>query len=135
MAKLNGTNLLVYVGSNAIGGTRSCTLNISQDTPDATTKDSSGWKEVIEGLREWSIDFDGLYDPTHTEGLEERIDAIIDRDGAVTVKVSTEESGDTYWTGSAVMSSATLEAPMEDVTSYSGTLVGTGALAKATVSS
>ena len=47
MAKLNGTNLLVYVGSNAIGGTRSFTLNLSQDTPDATTKDSAGWKEVI----------------------------------------------------------------------------------------
>lgn len=135
MAKLNGTGLLVYVGSNAIAGTRSFTLNLSQDTPDATTKDSEGWKEVIEGLREWSVDFDGLFDATATEGFEERMDAIIDRDGSVTLKMSTEESGDTYWTGSAVMSNMTLDAPMEDVVSFSGTFVGNGALSKATVSS
>ena len=40
-------------------GQKSGTLNIEQDLPDGTTKGSEGWEEHINGVRRWSIDFDG----------------------------------------------------------------------------
>ena len=43
----NGTDLILKVESTTLGHTTSCTLTLSNDLPDATTKDSSGFSEVI----------------------------------------------------------------------------------------
>ena len=48
----NGTNLLIKIADDAgtptaIGHTTSCTISFTNDMADATTKDSSGFSEVI----------------------------------------------------------------------------------------
>ena len=65
----NGTNLLLKAIADGgtlatIGHTTSCTLSVNQELPDATTKDSSGYAENINGLRSFEISFDGLVDYT-----------------------------------------------------------------------
>ena len=50
----NGTNLLLKLGSSnsneaIIGHTTSASMSISVDLPEATTKDSNGYHEVIAG--------------------------------------------------------------------------------------
>jgi TP901-1 family phage major tail protein len=133
MAKINGTDFLVYVDNVAIGASTSCTLNLNAAMIDITSKDSAGWKEVLPGLRDWSIDVEGLYDPAQTFDAEELFDALDTRD-EVTIKFSTTEVGATYYTGYAYVTNLKISAPMEDKTTITCTFVGTADLNKATVS-
>jgi len=64
MAKVNGTSLLVYADGTLIASQKGCTINWEQDLPDATTKDSAGWEEHINGMRRCSVDVDGLFSTT-----------------------------------------------------------------------
>jgi predicted secreted protein len=132
MAKFNGTDLLVYVGTVAIAHSTSATLNIEQDLPDATTKGSGGFADHINGLKNWSIDFDGLVDYAASYGVEELFDNLKNGNN-VTVKFSTSTNGDSLWTGTASVSSLTMTAEMEAPVSFSGTFVGKGTLTKSTV--
>lgn len=132
MAKINGTDLLVYVGATAIAHSTSATLNIEQDLPDATTKDSAGWADHINGLKSWSIDFDGLVDYSASYGVEELFDNLKNGNNVV-VKFSTEDGGDSYWTGTASCASLTMTAEMESPVSFSGSFTGKGTLTRSTV--
>ena len=132
MAKFNGTDLLVYVGTTAIAHSTSATLNIEQDLPDATTKGSGGFADHINGLKNWSIDFDGLVDYAASYGVEELFDNLKNGNNVV-VKFSTATGGDSFWTGTASVSSLTMTAEMEAPVSFSGTFVGKGTLTKSTV--
>lgn len=130
MAKINGTVMLIQSGSDTLLWTKSCTLNIEQDLPDATTKDSSGWAEHINGLRSWTIDFDGAWDVSGS-GMtpNELIAIIIGRTADATVKFGTSAAFATGWTGTATVKNISIGAQMEDVSTFSGQLVGNGALA------
>ena len=57
---LNGTSLVVLIGTEVIAHATSCSLSVSSDLPDATTKDSGGWNENIAGAKSWSLTTDGL---------------------------------------------------------------------------
>ncbi len=61
----NGTNLLLKFAADggspaSIGHSTSCSLSLSNDLPEATTKDSSGYQEVIAGVKSGEISFEGL---------------------------------------------------------------------------
>lgn len=130
--KFNGTDILVYVDGVAVAHATSHTLNVNAEMIDATTKSSAGWKDILPGLRDWSIDAEGLVAYDATEGVEELYADITGRT-QVTVKFTTEVTGDARWTGSAYVSSMSLSAPMEDVVSYSISFAGDGALTLETV--
>ena len=116
----------------AIGLCTSHSLNVNADMIDATTKSSGGWKDVLPGLKDWSIDFDGLIDWSETENFSQ---AFADLSGGtkVTLKFSTEVTGDKRYTGDAYISSLSASAPMEDVVTFSGTFTGTSTLSEETV--
>ena len=129
MAKINGTVMTVYA-ADLILWTKTCTLNIEQDLPDGTTKGSAGWEEHINGVRRWTIDFDGAYDLDGT-GLEaaELVALILARTADATVKFGTSTDAATGWTGAGTLKNVAISAPMEDTTTFSGQIVGNGALA------
>lgn len=129
MSKINGTNFLVYADSVAIASSKSCTINYNANMIDVTTKDSAGAKEVLPGLTDWSIDVDGLHDPSGQFSLEDIYDAIY-QSLELTVKFATTESGALYFEGQAYVNKMTLAAPMEDATTLSMSFSGTGALNK-----
>ncbi len=63
----NGTDLLLKIhdgttisATTTIGHSTSCTLTLSNDLPEATTKDSNGFQEVIAGVKSGEISFEGL---------------------------------------------------------------------------
>lgn len=136
MAKLNGTSMLVIVGGVTLAGTKSFTLNINVDLPDATTKDSSGWAENIHGLRSWSVDFDGLFDPTLTYNAEEIYDEIDERDELyLEMAVIDGTGGGLVYSGNAKVASLTYTADQEAPVTMSGSFTGSGDLNKGTVAS
>lgn len=129
MAKINGTVMLVVEGTNTVLHTKSATLNLEQDLPDGTTKGSAGWEEHINGVRRWSIDFDGAYDITG-EGLtpNEIIALIVGRTVDSTVKFGLTADAATGYSGEGTFKNIVVGAPMEDTVTFSGSVIGNGAL-------
>jgi hypothetical protein len=79
MGKLNGTLLLLYADGQVIAAQKGCSVSVEQDLPDAASKDSGGWSEHINGLRNASVDFEALMSTTGINAGE-LMDYIIDRE-------------------------------------------------------
>ena len=130
---------MVLVGSEVIAHATSCSLSVSADLPDATTKQSEGWAEEIAGLRSWSLTTDGLatVEPTGTNYVVGDLFSALNGRTKVTVKFttvngSTPITGDLYWTGDAFLESLDITADMESPVTYSASFTGTGELTQGT---
>jgi len=134
MGLVNGTNLVLYVldgvTNKAFGHSRSFTLNVEASPIDATSRDSAGWSEFIMGARSFTLDFEGLInydddiDPAYLQTAMENKTKLF-------VKFTDNLAGTLIYNGYVYVSSLTMDAPMEDITTYSGTLQGTELLAQA----
>lgn len=129
---LNGTSMLLYVGGTAIAGTNSHTMNLDMATRPASTKESGGHEEVLEGQRSWNFDFDGLTSYDAAYGFEE-LKALWDGRTLIVVKFGTEVVGDPRYTGNGFLTNVSVGATMEDTVTYNGSIKGTGDLATETV--
>jgi hypothetical protein len=116
----NGTDLLLKVSSTDgaeanIGHTTSCTISLSNDLPEATTKDSGGFQEVIAGVRSGEISFEGLLARTK-----------------LFFEFGTAATGDQLYSGAGFLSSLEVSAEMESPVTYSGSITITGTITAAT---
>jgi predicted secreted protein len=130
----NGTLLVVKVGGVAVAHSTSCSLSVSTDLPDATTKDSLGWATQIQGLRSWSVSTDGLAvieSAAAGVNVEDLFSSISSRTD-VTVTFSTFVSGDKIWTGVAAVESLDFTGDMESPATYSASFTGSGPLVMTT---
>ncbi|QDP55007.1 MAG: putative tail tube protein [Prokaryotic dsDNA virus sp.] len=127
----NGTDLVLEIEGNVIGHTTSCSLSLSLDTPEATTKDSGGFSEFIGGIRGGEISFEGLVAYDDTLNAVELADYLLNRT-KITAVFGTSESGDVIYTAESFLSSVEVSAEMEAAVSYSGSLTITGAIVKST---
>lgn len=131
--KGTGNSLLIYTSTDngvtwdVIAHSTDHTLEVSSDTLDTNTKDSAGWVEKIASLKSFTLSGEALHTFDATHGYDELF-AIWTAGDSVKVKFSTEETGDTYWSGSAILTSLSLNAPQDDLRTMSYTLEGTGAL-------
>lgn len=127
----NGTNLLIKVEGTAIAHTTSCSLSISQDIADATTKNSGGFSEGISGLRSGEISFDGLVNYASAANAEELVDFVLNRT-IITCVFGTSASGDVIYTAEGFIASIEQSAEMEAAVTFSGSITLTGAIVKST---
>ena len=125
----NGTNLLLSVEGNVLGHTTSCSLSLSNDLPEATTKDSNGFQEVIAGVISGELSFDGLVDYSDTANAIELADYLLART-QITCVFGTAATGDAIYTAEGYLSSVEQSAEMESPVSYSGSITLTGAITK-----
>ena len=136
----NGTNLVLkFVADGgtleALGHSTSCSMTISQDLPEATTKDSAGFQEVISGLRSAELSFDGLIDYTDTADSLKNVDGIaslITGRTKIDWSFGTSATGDTVFTGEGFISNLEQSAEMESPATYSGSITVTGAISQST---
>lgn len=129
MAKISGMKVKLYIKDEVTGkvlaGQKSATLNRSAETIDATSKDSEGnWKESMPGFKEWSIDADGAFVESD-EAYAILEDAFINGEN---VKVYLEFPSGRKYTGVSTITDFPIEAPYDDIVSYSLSLQGSGAL-------
>jgi len=124
---MNGTLLGVYSASTLIAHATEGSISLSMDTRDATTKDSSGTRDLLEATKSGTISVSALYAEDAAYGVQELMTAWSART-ALTVKFSTEVSGDYYWSASAYVTSLEVNSGMEDNVSYSATFELTGAI-------
>lgn len=129
---INGTLLRVYVNGTAIAKTTSSELSITKNTRDTSSKDSGSWTNRLYARGEWEITGDYLQAEDSTYGLDDLF-ALVENETIVTVKMSSEVSGDKYFTGSALITSLNRSAPDQDNVTGSFTFQSDGALSIATV--
>lgn len=110
----------------AVGAQRGASLGMSSETLDKTSKDSEGWQESLSGLKSWSISTDGLL-ILDDEGYMALEDAYMTSEN-VLVQFSTK-SGAMY-EGDAIITTIDLDAPYDDLSSYSAEFQGSGELKK-----
>ena len=124
---INGSDLVLFIGSTPIASSRSCSISMSVNMADATTKDNEGYSESVPTTRSWEISADGL--AAWDGNVVERMNAFQNRT-ALSVKFSPRilESGDKFYSGIAYLESLEIDAPMEDGVSYSVSLKGSGKL-------
>lgn len=134
MAKLNGTSMLVIVDGVTIAGTKSFTLDIRQSNIDTSSKDSAGWTDRTGGKRDWSVTFDGLYDPAGVYNFEQIFDDIDGRTQVyLEMAVIDGTGGGEVYAGYAYASSLSINAAAEEAVTISGTFEANGDLKKGTV--
>lgn len=111
----------------AISGQQGLTINRSADSIEITSKDTAGgWKAKISGMKEWSIDNDGLYvagDESHSI-----LSTAFENGDPVCIKVYNGKSKKGMFGGLAVITDYPLEAPYDDAMTYSLSLEGMGGL-------
>lgn len=133
-----GKNILLAVWSAdgvkllAVGGQQGLTINRSADSIEVTSKDTEGgWKSKIAGMKEWSIDTDGIYvvdDDSHST-----LTTAFESGDPVCIKVVNTKSKKGMFGGLAVVTDYSIEAPYDDSMTYSITLEGMSALADLSV--
>ena len=138
MAILNGTELKIYSSgtTNLVAFAQNCTLTVNNTTREITNKESAGYKEVLESLRDWSIDVDGAYAWTNssasplTDGVDDLIQTNIlaNRLQFDVIFGDTASTSDVSYAGKVYITSASMTGGTEDTATYSLTLEGTGAL-------
>lgn len=133
MAKLRGVDLVIMVNTgdettpvwSVVGGQRSATISETVETLDATTKDSDpGTYDYEYGLYTWTISCEGIYIP---DDASYQLLKTAMR-GRQKVKVRIQEAGTATEEGYAILTSRELEAPYEDMATYSVEMQGTGQL-------
>ncbi|MGO5010793.1 phage major tail protein, TP901-1 family [Niallia sp. Sow4_A1] len=110
----------------AIAGQQGLTINRDKDTIEVTSKDSEGWKQFIVGLKEWSIDNDGVYVRDHE--AHKQLKTLYEGDEPFLIKVTNQKAKTDMFGGLALLTSYPIEAPYDDAVTYTISLQGTGAL-------
>ena len=133
---MNGTLLVLSISTDGntfttLGHSTSASLSFALDTPEATSKDSGGYREVIAGSRSIDISFDSFvaYDDTVD------VDAMIGHANSRTkihARFGTAVSGDTTYTVQGCISSIDYTADAEAPITFSGTFTSTGSVTIAT---
>lgn len=111
----------------AVSGQKGLTINRSADSIEVTSKDTTGgWKSKIAGMKEWSIDNDGLYIPSHAS--HKALGTAFQNSDPVCVKIVNGKTKTSMFGGLAYVTDYSLEAPYDDGMTYSLSLDGNGAL-------
>ena len=135
--QLNGTELGVYVGGVLVAYSTNATLNVNHSTRSTTSKESGGWEDNMEGLRNWDVSCDALYawlDPAGTAISNKTLSDLFT--GYLATRTSFDltfgntsaTAGNTKYTGTAWLTSASLTAPLEDTSTFSVSFQGSGPL-------
>ena len=123
---LNSTNGVLLVEGVVVAELTGCALTVTHSARNVTNKGSAGWRELLEGLREWSMTCSAMYIPN---GSWVTLFAAYTGRTQVTVRLASTAGGDDYYEGEAYFASGTLDSPaQEDNVVWDISFDGTGVL-------
>jgi predicted secreted protein len=127
-----GTMLGLYIGGTLVAHGMSSDLSVDVATRDVTTKDSGGWASFKAGLRSWNASGSFLFAEDASVGFSD-IFASIGARTVVVLKIWTGVTGDNWYTGDAIITSASMTGGVEDNQTFDVSFQGTGELEEAAV--
>ena len=125
-----GSEFLLYdIDNNPIALSTNCALKVKQSLTDVTTKDSQNWTENIVGIKDWSIDFDGLVsydnDKFNTSYFLSKFQA--SEPFFIQFGVVQDSFTHTFW-GEVSIESINIDSGNGEIVTYNGSLKGIGQL-------
>jgi len=116
----------VYVGDTPkkVAEIANWSLDMSADDIDITSFDSQGWRERIQGIKEWSGSFEGNFKPDDAAGQASLINAWLT---GQKVKLELQVNASVKFSGDALITPS-IETPVDDKASFSCDFSGTGPL-------
>lgn len=129
MANHKGSEGTVTIGANAIAELQSWSLSEQANTIDDTTINDTA-RTFQSGTTTWSGSAEAFWDETDTSGQ-----GALTAGASVTLNMYPEgnTSGDTYYTGTALVTGIQRSGSNDAIVSVSFTFQGTGALTESTV--
>lgn len=129
MANHKGSEGHVAIGANTIAELKSYSLSRSVNTIDDTTL-SDTWTTKKPGTQSWSGSVECFWDETDTTGQ-----GALTEGAEVTLNMYPEgaTTGDTYWTGSALVTAIENSGSIDGMAEASFSFEGNGALTTTTV--
>ena len=132
---VNGTLVALYKDTGTpplvkVANLTSTDFELSKDTIDATNKDGGNYKEFIVGLSGWTMNAEGIFEEDGSAtgvSAKDLLDDII-AGAPITVVMTSLVSGDIKLSGSAIITSFAWNAPVNDVSTFSVSLQGSGEL-------
>lgn len=130
----NGTDLVLYLATVKIAHLTSNDMSLEQALRAATSKDSGGWEDNLEGLRSGSFSCEGYFAEDATSGgsVFDLMDLLIGTRASATVRweSTAAATGDFYFEATCWLENITLNAAIEESATFTCTLKTTGAVTK-----
>lgn len=123
MAAVAGKGGKVMISSDTVASVKNWSLDIGADMLNVESLGDS-WKEVIVGLKEWSASVEVDWDMSDTAQVA--IQNALIAGTSVSLKLYTNSTN--YYSGTAYISGASIETPVDDLVSASLELAGSGTL-------
>jgi hypothetical protein len=129
MATTKGSEGTVKSGANAIAEIRSYTITETADVLEDTSMGDTS-RTYLSSLKTFTGSIDCFWDETDTNGQ-----LTLDPGSTVTINIYPEgsTSGDTYYTGSVIITEKSITASFDGMVEASFSFQGTGALSETTV--
>lgn len=124
MAVITGKDGSVSVDAVNVSTVSSWSVSIEADTLEYTSFDSGGWKDMMGSLKSWSGSIEGFADTTQTASI-----AVGDEVTLVLVEGGT---GSKTYTGSAIVTSKSVDASTAELVTVSFDFTGSGILTETT---
>jgi len=129
MATHTGNEGTVKVGTNAVAEVRSWSLDITSDTVEDTVMGDS-YRSHKPSLKSWSGSMDVYIDETDTTGQGAMT---VGSEVTVNFYYEGETTGDSYYTGSVIVTSNTLSSSFDGMLEGTIAFTGNGTLTSSTV--
>jgi TP901-1 family phage major tail protein len=131
MAILNATDVVLSVtvddGLKAIAHCTSASISMNMDLRDSTTKSSGGWQDNLGGLRSYELSGDAFVDLVEDTEKSDILELWTVWNQRAAVIVSFGIAGMLY-EGTALITSLSIDAGVEENATFSISLTGSGAL-------
>lgn len=136
---INSTDWIVQVTEDSgssydtIGKCTSVDINFSMATRDVTTKDSSGWREILSGKMEWNVNFEALvlFDASSDVDRPNDVFSLASARTEVGLRVGKIQTGDYVYTGDGYFVNFGISGGVEDNVTNSIGFEGTSTLTQA----
>jgi len=132
MAIINGTVWLLALGGTDLPDQTEGSISINREMRDITTKDSSGYRELLPGLRSGTISVSGLIDDQGTGGAGGTLFTALSAQTEQSIVFGLDSTNDYHYTCFGFCSSLEVSGGTEDNVTYSATFELTRAITQVT---
>ena len=140
---INSSSIRVFTGTVSgsevvVDNVTECSISMSTDMRDITTKTSGGWRELLPGLKSASLSLSGLFAEDATNGYNQLIDnqiagELLYIEFTNTGAGAVPNTGDEQFTVSGYITSLEQTAGVEDNVGFSLSVEVTGTVARAVI--
>ena len=137
---INSSSIRVFLGTTddsevALNHVNECSISMSTDMRDITTKTSGGWRKLLPGLKSASLSVSGLFAEDATNGYNQLVDHQIAGDKLFVIFTNTgagssANAGDEQFDVVGYITSLEQTAGVEDNVGFSMTIEITGTVVR-----